>query len=217
VRKVSVVPNGVDISAYTPRPARPALRKVITVANLRSEKGHDVLIDAAVDVLHRFPDATFECVGAGPELATLRARAADHGIGQAFTFAGHCEDVPAKLADADIFVLPSRSEAFPNAVLEALAAGLPVIASGTGGILELVDEGRTGLLVPPGEPNLLADAIRHLMSDAALGARLGSAARAHVQSQYSFDRMVASFERVYIGELTRRGVLPAAQPQLAAS
>jgi glycosyltransferase involved in cell wall biosynthesis len=214
-RKIAVVPNGLDMSRFVPRTPRAALRKVIIVANLRPEKGHDVLIDAAVELHHRFPDATFECVGGGPELRSLRARTEERGVARAFTFHGHCEDVPACLANADIFVLPSRSEAFPNAVLEAMASGLPIVASATGGIVEVVEDGRTGLLVPPGKPDLLADALGHLMNDASLGARLGSAARARVESSYSFERMVSGFESVYLNELMRRGVIPARQPQLA--
>jgi glycosyltransferase involved in cell wall biosynthesis len=216
-RKIAVVPNGLDMSRFGVRTPRASLRKVIVVANLRPEKGHDVLIDAAVELHHRFPDATFECVGGGPELRSLRARAEERRVAHAFTFQGHCEDVPACLADADIFVLPSRSEAFPNAVLEAMASGLPVVASAVGGIVEVVENGHTGLLVPPGEPDRLADALGHLMSNAAMGARLGAAGRARVGSRYSFDRMVDSFESLYVNELTRRGVIPARQPQLAAS
>jgi glycosyltransferase involved in cell wall biosynthesis len=130
---------------------------------------------------------------------------------------GHREDVPARLAAADLFVLPSRSEAFPNALLEAMAAGLPVIGSAVGGILEIVEDGRTGLLVAPGAPDLLGDAIARLMGDPALAARLGTAARTEVASRYSFDTMVAGFEDVYLRQLTRRGIVDARQPQLAAS
>lgn len=215
--KVAVVANGLDFERYTPPHPRPTLRKVVVVANLRQEKGHDVLMDAAPDVLRRYPDAQFEIVGGGPELGTLLARADARGILHAFTFLGHRDDVPARLADGDIFVLPSRSEAFPNAVLEAMATGLPIIASGVGGILELIDEGRTGLLVPAGDARALADRIGRLMNDASFAARLGGAARAEARARYSFDRMVAAFESLYLTELTRRGVIDTAQPQLAAS
>jgi glycosyltransferase involved in cell wall biosynthesis len=215
--KVAVVANGLDFDRVQHRQWRPNLRKVVMVANLRPEKGHDVLMDAAGDVLRRFPDAEFECVGAGPELAPLRARAEARRMAHAFTFSGHCDDVAARLAQADIFVLPSRSEAFPNAVLEAMAAGLPIVASGVGGILELVDDGKTGLLVPPGEPQPLGDAICRLMADPAAAGQLGDAARDHARACYSFDRMVAAFESIYLTELTRRGVIAADEPQWAAS
>ena len=215
--KIAVVANGLDFERVQQRQSRPTLRKVIVVANLRPEKGHEVLIDAAADVLQRFPDAMFEIVGGGPERDSLVARAAARGMTQAFAFLGHRDDVPARLAGADIFVLPSRSEAFPNAVLEAMAAGLPIVASGVGGILELIDDGKTGLLVPPGEPQPLAERICRLMADPASAAALGDAAREEARARYSFDRMVAAFESIYLNELARRGLVAADEPQLAAS
>jgi glycosyltransferase involved in cell wall biosynthesis len=216
-RKVAVVPNGLDFDRVVVHKGRAKLRKIVVVANLRPEKGHDVLIDAAREVLRRFPDAVFEIVGDGSQLEALVDRASSRGVLHAFTFLGHRDDVAQRLADGDIFVLPSRSEAFPNAVLEAMAAGLPIVTSGIGGMLELIDDGRTGLLVPPGDPSALADRIVRLMADADLASRLGRAARDEVCARYSFDRMVAAFERIYLNQLTRRGVLATDQPRLAAS
>jgi glycosyltransferase involved in cell wall biosynthesis len=216
-RNVAIIPNGLDVQDIHPREPRPSLRRVIVVANLRPEKGHDVLIDAAAEVLRRFPDVRFDFVGSGPQQQTLQQRAEDRGVAHAIAFLGHRDDVPALLRAADIFVLPSRSEAFPNAVLEAMATNLPVIASGVGGILELIDDGHTGLLAPIGDPGALADRLCRLMADPALGRRLAAAARVDVERRYSFDRMVAAFESLYLGELARQGVIAARQPQLAAS
>ena len=111
-RKIAVISNGLAVEVFRRHVARPTPRRVVTVANLRPEKCHDVLIDAAAEVLRRFPDARFEFVGSGPELATLRERARICGVAHAVAFLGHREDVADRLADADIFVLPSRSEAF---------------------------------------------------------------------------------------------------------
>jgi L-malate glycosyltransferase len=216
-RKIAIVNNGLDFGPFGPHTPRASLRKVTVVANLRPLKGHDVLIDAAVEILERFPDARFELIGEGSERNALLARAAAHGVAHAFTFVGHCGDVPARLAETDIFVLPSRSESFPNAILEAMAAGLPIVASGVGGIRELIDDGRTGWLVPPGEDEALASRVMQLMADPADGARIGAAARADALARFSFDRMVAGFEDIYLTELARRGVVPAGQSQLAVS
>jgi L-malate glycosyltransferase len=216
-RKISVVPNGLDLRQFSLRVRRGPLRKVIVVANLRREKGHDVLIDAAGSVLDRHPDARFEVVGGGPEQAALLDRVRARGIQHAFSFLGHRDDVAARLAGADIFVLPSRSEAFPNAVLEAMAAGLPIVASAVGGIPELLADNCTGLLVPPGDPASLSARLCQLMEDSSLGSRIGDSARSEAQSRYSFDRMVAEFDRIYVDELTRCGIVPTGQPQLAAS
>jgi glycosyltransferase involved in cell wall biosynthesis len=215
-RKVAVIANGLDFGTVQPHKVHTRPRRVVVVANLRPEKGHDILMDAAVDVLRHFPDAEFEIVGGGPELEPLIARAEARKVLHAFTFLGHRDDVPSRLAGADIFALPSRSEAFPNALLEAMATGLPIVASGVGGILELIDDGTTGLLAPPDNAPALADRLCRLMAEPELASRLGAAARANALARYSFDRMVEEFESLYRTELARRGVLEAAQPQLAA-
>jgi glycosyltransferase involved in cell wall biosynthesis len=214
--KIAVVPNGIAISiAHTMRRAdwRP---RIVVVANLRPEKGHDVLLDAAALVVREFPDIRIDFVGGGTERAALEARTSRLGLGGVVSFRGHIDDVPSALAEADLFVLPSRSEAFPNAVLEAMAAGLPIVATRVGGVPELVDDGRTGLLVPPGSAAELARRLCELLSQPALAARLGQAAQREAKSRYSFDRMVASFESIYLTELTRRGAA-LASPVLAAS
>ena len=216
-RKISVVVNGLNVDSANQRACTAAPRKVVVVANLRPEKGHEVLIDAATIVLKQFPEASFEIVGGGPERDALVRRATTRGVLPAFTFLGHQDDVTARLAAADLFVLPSRSEAFPNAVLEAMAAGLPIVASGVGGIVELIDDNRNGLLVQPGEPDALADRLCRLMADGETARRLGDAARADAHASYSFERMVAGFESIYLTQLARHGVAVPAQPQLAAS
>ena len=215
--RVRVIHNGVEREAPPPaaRPARP--RRVAVVANLRPEKGHDVLLRAAARIVELFPDAHFEIVGDGPELPALRALADSLRVAHVVTFSGHREDVAARLDMADIFVLPSRSEAFPNALLEAMAAGLPVVASSVGGVLEVVEDGRNGLLVPPDDHRALASVLERLMSTPNTAGRLGAAARASVASRYSFARMVESFDSLYSSELTRAGRLSLLQPELAAS
>jgi L-malate glycosyltransferase len=214
-RRISVVPNGLELSRFAPRTWRSKLRRVAMVANLRPEKGHSTLIDAAAIVLRRFPDARFDIVGDGPERARLQGAVISRGLSSAVSFLGHVEDVPLRLAAADVFVLPSESEAFPNAVLEAMGATLPVVATPVGGILEVVEHQRTGLLVPPRDPLALADAICRLFTAPAEARALASAGRALVESRYSFDRMVASIEQLYERELTRRAPERAVQSQLA--
>jgi glycosyltransferase involved in cell wall biosynthesis len=176
-----------------------------------------VLLDAATRILRRHPRTTFTFVGEGPERARLMERAKRRGVASACEFVGHQDDVYVWLATTDVFVLPSRSEAFPNAALEAMAAGLPVVASAVGGLLELIDHNQTGLLVPAGDERQLADAVSGLLDEPARRAALGGAARAAVQCSYSFERMVAGFESVYLDALARRGLIGAPIPGLAAS
>jgi len=213
--RISVVPNGLDLSRFTPRPLPSTLRRVATVANLRPGKGHDTLIAAAPSILERFPDAHFDLVGDGTERESLEHLVHSRGLSAAFTFAGHAENVPERLAAADLFTLPSESEAFPNAVLEAMAAGLPIVASAVGGIREVVFPNRTGLLVPPRDPQALADAICRLMTNPQEARALAAGGRALVESQYSFDRMVASIEQLYDQELSRRAPERAVESQFA--
>jgi glycosyltransferase involved in cell wall biosynthesis len=201
---IAVIPNGLDHAAFAAREPRPRIRRLITVANLRREKSHETLIAAAARLVREVPDLRLQFVGAGPRRAELEALVAARGLSAHVEFLGHREDVPALLAQADAYVLPSRSEAFPNGAIEAMAAGLPVVASAVGGLLDLIEDGRTGLLVPPADDEALAAAVRSLIDDPARAAAIGSAAREAVLDNYSFDRMVASFEHLYLSGLQAR-------------
>jgi glycosyltransferase involved in cell wall biosynthesis len=123
-------------------------------------------------------------------------------------FLGHRDDVPALLAESDVFVLPSRSEAAPNGIIEAMGAGLPVVATDVGGIPELVEHGTTGVLVRPGDATALAGALQQLIADPPRAAAYGRAGRAAAERHYSFDRMVARFEQLYREQLERRAPSP---------
>jgi glycosyltransferase involved in cell wall biosynthesis len=118
--------------------------------------------------------------------------------------------VPALLATSDVYVFPSRTEAFPNGLIEGMAAGLPVIASATGGMLELVEHERNGLLVPVGDDAAIARDILDLIADDAKAATLARSARQTIESRYSFERMVGAFEQLYLSELAVSRVGPAA-------
>ncbi len=203
-----LIPNGVDLSQFPIAGPRSRRRIVATVANLRPEKGHDVLLRAAALVRHRVPDARFRIIGDGPMRAPLQALAASLGVDEIVQFLGHREDVAALLATSDLYAFPSRTEAFPNGLIEGMAAGLPVVASGVGGILELVSDRRNGLLVPPDDAAALADALIELMDTPPLADALASAARRTIEARYSFERMVTAFTDLYISELTARGCLP---------
>jgi len=110
---------------------------------------------------------------------------------------GHRDDVPAILSASDLFVLPSESEASPNVILEAMAAGLPVVASKVGGIPELVTDGVTGFLVPPSDPPALTHALLDLIDHPERAGAFGQAGRARIEREYSFDRTVRQFETLY--------------------
>jgi glycosyltransferase involved in cell wall biosynthesis len=196
--QIRIIPNGVDLDSLAASRPRGPIRSLLTVANLRREKAHEVLFAAIASLVAEGSALRLRVAGDGPRAAELRALAASLGIADRVTFLGHREDVAALLAESDLFVLPSRSEAFPNSVVEAMAAGVPVVASAVGGLVDLVEPGRTGLLVPPDDSSALASAIRSLMAAPERAAALGDAARRDVRERYSFDRMVRAFEDLYL-------------------
>src|SRR5262249_18508293 len=133
---------------------------VLTVARMTyPAKGHEDLFEAAARVARTRPDVRFVVIGDGPREGELRAAAARLGVAGNVVFAGRRSDVPALLARADIVCHPARMEGLPNAVLEGMAAARPVVATAAGGTPELLHDGVHGLLVPPGAPGALADAL----------------------------------------------------------
>ena len=215
--RIRVIPNGMNPASFTPRTHDGPIRRVVTVANLRREKAHEVLLEAAPIILGRCPDVEFVIAGDGPRRQELEALARTGGIAARVRFIGHTENVAAVLASSDMFVLPSRSEAFPNSVLEAMAAGLPIVATRVGGIAELIEHQRTGVLVPPDSPRALGHAILDLIQWRSHAAGLGRAARAEVEARYSWERMISEVERLYVEQLGVHAPIRLAATELMAS
>ena len=201
--RIELIANGIDASRYAVATAWDGLT-VTTVAHLRPGKGIDVLLHAAAIVLARLPDVTFRIAGDGSERAKLEQLAATLGISHRVQFLGHTPDVPVLLATSSVFAFPSLMEASPNAVIEAMAAGLAVAASNAGGIPEVVEDDHNGLLVKPGDAAALADAMFRLLTNPAMCQRLGGAARETIARRFSFTKMVSDFERLYVAELGAR-------------
>jgi glycosyltransferase involved in cell wall biosynthesis len=212
---IAVIPNGLDLDAFAERKPAGSIRTIITVANLRREKNHETLLAAAAVLLRSRPHLRFQIVGDGPRRAELEELSRARGLASHVEFLGHREDIPSLLAAADAFVLPSRSEAFPNGAIEAMAAGLPVVASNVGGLRDLIQSGRTGVLVPPGNPEALAGALQSLIDNPAGAEAIGRAARHEVQQRYSFERMIASFEDLYLSGLRARVSARPHEPEAA--
>jgi len=196
---VQVVPNGVpDVGVQTRRAKRPTpgRLRVGTVGRLSYEKGMDVLVEAFALVRRCLPDADLVVVGDGAERAALERLASERGLTGAVSFLGLRDDVPALLGGFDVFVLPSRTEGLPMAILEAMSAGLPIVATAVGGVPEVIRHGRNGLLVRPEAPNDLADAIVRVACDEDLRCRLGRAARAEFDERYDISHMVDAYEAI---------------------
>lgn len=216
--------TGIDLSQFPPRDSADGRFPfsdregpiVVEVASLVPRKGQHDLVDAvalAADSLGDFElvfagEASDEAYKHGRDYGdALRRRVARAGIADRTTFLGWCDDVPALLAEADIFVLPSYNEGLPRSILEAFAMGVPVVATPAGGTRELVDD-ETGIVVPKGSPEALASALRRLGSDAALRERMGRAARNRVVEQFSLDRYVADFEQFLVEDVLASGPVP---------
>src|SRR5262249_39410921 len=169
-------------------------RRVGLVANLRPVKGVDVFVDAAARIARADPEVTFAVAGDGESRPALERRIEKLGLGARFTLAGCVRDIPAFLAGLDVSVLCSRAEGMPNAVLEYMAAGRAIVATAVGGTVELIQDGVTGLLVPPEDAEALAGAITHLLRKPELAGRLAAAARRRAREHYSRAAMVRRFE-----------------------
>ncbi len=192
--------NGVDVERYKPGVARPefcTVARIGAVGRLVAEKDYPTLL-AALAILKTENVRFFaEIAGDGPLAADLKERARALGLADVLRFRGNCDNVPAFLQELDIYVLSSRHEGLPIAVLEAMATGLPVVATRITAIPEIVEHDCTGLLVPPGDPAAMAAAIGLLVNDGSRRRRLGQAARALVSARYT----IGGASRFYAAEL----------------
>jgi glycosyltransferase involved in cell wall biosynthesis len=213
--KVRVVHNGVDLERFSQRsndrawlvPNANQQRWIVLVGNMHGDvKGHALLIAAAETVVREFPDARFLFAGDGERKKTFEQQITRLGLGRHFYFLGRRNDVPRILSCCDIGVLPSLAEGLPNAVLEYLAAGLPTIASRVGGNVEIIQEGKTGLLVPPADTSALAAALFRLLRDPGLAAELGRNGQSFVSAEFSLERMIEKTDQMYTELLQSRGV-----------
>jgi len=180
-----VIHNAVDVAAAPrSRHDRPVPR-LVAVGRLKAPKDFLTLVRA----LAGLPEGGFEAllVGDGPDRGEIEDEIRKLGVEGCVQLTGERSDVPALLADSDVFVLSSRSEGLPVSVLEAMAAELPVVASNVGGLGELVVDGETGLLVPPGDPKALGEALGRLIEDRELRLRFGAASRARAERLFDLD------------------------------
>ncbi|HWI61032.1 MAG TPA: glycosyltransferase family 4 protein [Symbiobacteriaceae bacterium] len=197
--RVRVIPGGVDLSAFgAPAPLVPGVLSAL--GRLQTEKGFDVLLRAMAELKG---EARLLLGGEGLLEAELPRLAAELGVADIVEFRGFVTDVPRFMAASGLFVLSSRSEGLGLVLVEAMAAGRPVVATRVGGVPEVVVDGETGLLVPPEDPGALAAAARRLLSDPALAARMGEAGRRRAQVVFSAGRMAELTAALY-EELIRR-------------
>ena len=206
--KVTVILNGVDPAPFIRPLDRRSCRAslglgdgetvIITVAALTSRKGQRFFLQAMADIVKKHEDVRYLVVGGGPLGDALKAQAESLGIGCNVVFTGERGDVPDLLRISDIFVLPSSIvEGLPVSVIEAMAAGLPVVATKVGGVHEVVEDGMTGILVPPEDPGAIAKAVLSLLADRDKAGRMGDEGREVFLEKFSSRAMVAGVEALY--------------------
>lgn len=194
----SEVVNNIVIAHGRARPGEnTAVPRIAAAGGLILLKAYDVLLQALGQLAAEGQPFELFLAGDGPERARLEKIAANLGISERVKFLGGIEDVPALLSNAHLLVHPSRSEGLSNTILEGMAEGLPVVATNVGGTPELITDGKTGLLVPPDQPALLADRIRQLLVNPSLRARLGKAGLEQVRDRCSLASITAHYEHIY--------------------
>jgi glycosyltransferase involved in cell wall biosynthesis len=204
--RIEVVHCGVDLRVYDGRPARrgpTAPLRLLTVARLERRKGIETLLGALARLAGGEPAIELTIVGDGPDRDRIVRRAAELGVDGAVTMAGAvAEDEVTRFYErADAFCLPSSAEGVPIVLMEAMASRLPVVATAIAGVRELVRDGESGLVVPAGDDLALADALRRLIDDPELGARLGENGREAVAAEFSLQRSAERIEALFV-ELT---------------
>ncbi len=229
--RVQTVYNGLNIADWNRGTLildRAEAIVITTVGNIRHVKGHDIFVRAAAQIAVRYPSAVFSVAGATLDTAYfehLQALIRELGLTERFHFAGGLKDLRSHFAGADIFVLPSRSEGFSNAIVEAMAMSLPVVATDVGGNAEAVSEGVSGYIVPTEDPDALATAILKLLDDPARAREMGEAGKQIVAERFTIDAMMTTVARAYGEVLARRAsalghssrLAPPASPEGSAS
>jgi len=221
--RIGVLRNGVDTVRFAPRPGeREEIRRrlclaekcivVGTVGRMVSIKDHASLLQAAEILIGRGINIQLLLVGSGPELSRHREFVdASPRLSGRVTFVGSATDVPALLNAMDVFVLPSLREGMSNTLLEAMASGLPVVATRVGGNPELVEDERSGWLFRPGDVADLVARLERLALDSALCQVLGQAARRRAIQHFSLEEMIAAYRDMYLDLAGKRGILTAQQ------
>jgi glycosyltransferase involved in cell wall biosynthesis len=190
---VRTIYNGVPVVPLRPRERTLEGPVVGLIGRIAHQKGLDVFVRA----LRSLEGVTGVIVGDGPQRAELEALAERLGVSERLVITGWQDDARSYLSTFDVYCLPSRFEGFPLAVVEAMLAGLPIVACDVGSVAEAIHDGATGLLVPPDDENALDAALRRVLDDPELATRLGEQARALATEQFTADRMVRAFEDLY--------------------
>jgi glycosyltransferase involved in cell wall biosynthesis len=214
--KIVAIPAGVDTAQFHPAVSGAAVRRELgingpvigTVAMFRHAKGHRVLLRAMPEILRSEPGVVFLWVGDGVGRGALQQEVAEAGLQAKVHMVGFREDIPACLAAMDMVVLPSiRSDGVPQVMIQALAMRKPVVASAVGGIPEVIHHQRTGVLVPPNDPQALANAVVQLLRDPQSAAAWARAGGQLIDTHYGLEHMIDRTAAVYTAVLVEKGLV----------
>lgn len=215
--KVVVLPNGIDVERFNPKGNFADIRKEFSikegalvvgfVGRIVPAKGLQYLIDSIPYVKGEFKNIKLLVIGEGSIVARLHEQAKEKKVYDSIIFTGRRRDIPDILSCIDIFVMPSIAEGLPNALLEAMAMGKPIVATEVGGIPEVMKNGVNGLLVPPRDPIALATAMKGLIGNDRLAAQMGYAARDLVLDKFSMRAITQKWQTLYLSILKEKGLM----------
>lgn len=215
--KILVIPNGIDTERFKPKGNFADIRKEFSikesdivvgfVGRVVPAKGLEYLIDALPFLKKEFKNIKLLITGEGSTMERLKKKAKENNVHDSIIFTGKRRDIPDILSCTDIFVMPSVAEGLPNALLEAMAMGKPIVATEVGGIPEVIKNGHSGLLVPPRNPEALATAIKDLISNDQLAAKMGQVARHIVLDNFSIWSIAQKWQTLYLSILREKGLI----------
>jgi glycosyltransferase involved in cell wall biosynthesis len=219
-RRLTQIDNGIDPEAFSPQRPDDALRSSLgiasddvvvgTVGRLAPLKGLEVLVEAAAGVVAQVPRAKLMFIGDGPLRQRLEHLASERGLQRRVVFTGARDDVPRLLSLLEVFVLPSLAEGQPMALLEAMSAAKAVVATRVGDVPKMVEGGECGIVIPPGDPAALTDAVVSLLRDEGRRSELARKARQTVLAKFTLQVMAERYQSLY------RSLIPASGPASAA-
>jgi len=207
--KSCVIYNGIDLNLFTPNQQNRAsiLRKfgippdaivLITVAVLRELKGIQYMIQAMPAMVSAKPNVYYLIIGSGEHAQALQNEAKKSGVGEHIIFAGARTDIPELMPAGDLFVLPTLTEALPTVLAEAMASGLPILASHVGGVPEMVQDGINGRLIPPAQPEILTSVALEMLNNMEALRQMGNVGRQIVEEKFNIKSQVAQLENLYL-------------------
>ncbi len=215
--KILVIPNGIDTERFNPEGNFADIRKGFSIkesdivlgfiGRVVPAKGLEYLIDALPFLKKEFKNIKLLITGEGSTMERLKKKAKENNVHDSIIFTGKRRDIPDILSCTDIFVMPSVAEGLPNALLEAMAMGKPIVATEVGGIPEVIKNRHSGFLVPPRNPEALATAIKDLISNEQLAAKMGQAARHIVLDNFSIWSIAQKWQTLYLSILREKGLM----------